>query len=404
MYKNQLQELAQRSCFSLPSYVCTREGPDHAPRFKATVTFNGETFHGPTCCTTLRQAEHAAAEVALARLSTRGPSTYLTARVLVSCFFSSSSMRLLALHVSLMMPVGYSKLNCVGWCVVDANGVQDETGVYKNLLQETAHRAGLKLPVYTTVRSGPGHSPVFASSVELAGLSFFGDAARTKKQAEKNAAMTAWSALKQMPEARKEPGNGCGGEEQEHVVVARVLAALKQRCDGNAASPLPKQHCVAGSSSSAPNPSLYRHQWLPLSSHAAHPRTRHVQPQPQPAGPRILPPLHMLQRPAPSTSRHGGELERQRRIDAAELVQMLERAMVTNREEAMPSAPCYYPHVPAYHHAGAAPRYFAAGGFHSPAMAVSVRSVIPVCSAPPQPAAATKDDDDRSDPAAPAEH
>uniref|UniRef100_M8BY26 Ribonuclease 3 n=1 Tax=Aegilops tauschii TaxID=37682 RepID=M8BY26_AEGTA len=321
MYKNQLQELAQRSCFSLPSYVCTREGPDHAPRFKATVTFNGETFHGPTCCTTLRQAEHAAAEVALARLSTRGPSTYLTARVL------------------------------------------DETGVYKNLLQETAHRAGLKLPVYTTVRSGPGHSPVFASSVELAGLSFAGDAARTKKQAEKNAAMTAWSALKQMPEARKEPGNGCGGEEQEHVVVARVLAALKQRCDGNAASPLPKQHCVAGSSSSAPNPSLYRHQWLPLSSHAAHPRTRHGQPQPQPAGPRILPPLHMLQRPAPSTSRHGGELERQRRIDAAELVQMLERAMVTNREEAMPSAPCYYPHVPAYHHAGAAPRYFAAGGF-----------------------------------------
>ncbi|EMS54678.1 Double-stranded RNA-binding protein 5 [Triticum urartu] len=383
MYKNQLQELAQRSCFSLPSYVCTREGPDHAPRFKATVTFNGETFHGPTCCTTLRQAEHAAAEVALARLSTRGPSTYLTARVLVSCFFSfSSSMRLLALHVSL-----------------------DETGVYKNLLQETAHRAGLKLPAYTTVRSGPGHSPVFASSVELAGLSFAGDAARTKKQAEKNAAMTAWYALKQMPEARKEPGNGCGGEEQEHVVVARVLAALKQRCDGNAAS---KQHCLAGSSSSsAPNPSLYRHQWLPLSSHAAHPRTRHVQPQSQPAGPRILPPLHMLQRPAPSTSRHGAELERQRRIDAAELVQMLERAMVTNREEAMPSAPCYYPHVPAYHHAGAAPRYFAAGGFHSPAMAVSVRSVIPVCSAPPQPAAATKDDDDddRNDnPAAPAEH
>ncbi|XP_037442556.1 double-stranded RNA-binding protein 3-like [Triticum dicoccoides] len=366
MYKNQLQELAQRSCFSLPSYVCTREGPDHAPRFKATVTFNGETFHGPTCCTTLRQAEHAAAEVALARLSTRGPSTYLTARVL------------------------------------------DETGVYKNLLQETAHRAGLKLPAYTTVRSGPGHSPVFASSVELAGLSFAGDAARTKKQAEKNAAMTAWSALKQMPEARKEPGNGCVGEEQEHVVVARVLAALKQRCDVNAASPLPKQHCLAGSSSSsAPNPSLYRHQWLPLSSHAAQPRTRHV--QPQPAGPRILPPLHMLQRPAPSTSRHGGELERQRRIDAAELVQMLERAMVTNREEAMPSAPCYYPHVPAYHHAGAAPRYFAAGGFHSPAMAVSVRSVIPMCSAPPsrpQPAAATKDDhdDDRNDPAAPAEH
>ncbi|CAI0397865.1 unnamed protein product [Linum tenue] len=41
MYKNQLQELAQRSCFNLPSYTCIREGPDHAPRFKATVNFNG---------------------------------------------------------------------------------------------------------------------------------------------------------------------------------------------------------------------------------------------------------------------------------------------------------------------------------------------------------------------------
>uniref|UniRef100_A0ACD5XUC9 Uncharacterized protein n=1 Tax=Avena sativa TaxID=4498 RepID=A0ACD5XUC9_AVESA len=356
MYKNQLQELAQRSCFSLPAYVCTREGPDHAPRFKATVTFNGETFHGPTCCTTLRQAEHAAAEAALALLSLRGPSTSLTAAIL------------------------------------------DETGVYKNLLQETAHRAGLKLPAYTTVRSGPGHSPVFASTVELAGLCFAGDAARTKKQAEKNAAMAAWSSLKQMPEARKEPGTGGEEPEQEHVAVARVLAALRARGDGMAAHPFPKQHCVAGSSSSSSalgNPALYnRHQWQrPLSSHAAQLRTRHAQPQTPLAGPRILPPLHLLQRPAPPNT----DLERERRINAAELARMLERASVTDRPEAVPSAPWYYPHASAaYQHTGA-PRSLGAGGFHSPAMAVSVRSVIPVCSAPPSPA---KDgEEDRKGPA-----
>lgn len=74
--------------------------------------------------------------------------------------------------------------------------VQDETGVYKNLLQETAHRAGLNLPVYTTVRSGPGHIPSFSCMVDLAGMSFTGDPARTKKQAQKNAAMAAWSALR----------------------------------------------------------------------------------------------------------------------------------------------------------------------------------------------------------------
>lgn len=89
MYKNQLQELAQRSCFNLPSYTCIREGPDHAPRFKATVNFNGEIFESPQYCSTLRQAEHSAAEVALSSLSHRGPSHSLAAKILVSfCFFS----------------------------------------------------------------------------------------------------------------------------------------------------------------------------------------------------------------------------------------------------------------------------------------------------------------------------
>lgn len=47
------------------------------------------------------------------------------------------------------------------------------------------------------MRSGPGHLPVFACSVELAGMNFAGEPAKTKKQAEKNAAMAAWSTLKQ---------------------------------------------------------------------------------------------------------------------------------------------------------------------------------------------------------------
>ena len=68
--------------------------------------------------------------------------------------------------------------------------------MYKNLLQETAHKAGLNLPVYTTVRSGPGHVPTFTCTLELAGMSFTGESAKTKKQAEKNAAIAAWSSLK----------------------------------------------------------------------------------------------------------------------------------------------------------------------------------------------------------------
>lgn len=69
--------------------------------------------------------------------------------------------------------------------------------MYKNLLQEIAQRVGAPLPRYTTFRSGLGHQPVFTGTVELAGITFTGDSAKNKKQAEKNAAMAAWSSLKQ---------------------------------------------------------------------------------------------------------------------------------------------------------------------------------------------------------------
>lgn len=178
MYKNQLQELAQRSCFNLPSYTCIREGPDHAPRFKAIVNFNGDFFESPSYFSTLRQAEHSAAEVALNSLSSHS----LAARIL------------------------------------------DETGVYKNLLQEIAQRVGAPLPQYTTYRSGLGHLPVFTGIVELAGITFTGEPAKSKKQAEKNAAMAAWSSLKQLARqdasSSSEPENN---EEQDQIRIARAL-------------------------------------------------------------------------------------------------------------------------------------------------------------------------------------
>ncbi|KAL0907366.1 hypothetical protein M5K25_021772 [Dendrobium thyrsiflorum] len=205
MYKNQLQELAQRSCFNLPSYTCIREGPDHAPRFKATVNFNGEVFESPTFCSTLRQAEHAAAEVALAALSHGGPSHSLAARIL------------------------------------------DETGVYKNLLQEISRRVGAPLPSYTTIRSGLGHQPVFTCNVELAGITFTGGPAKNKKQAEKNAAMAAWHLLKKLAKeaasSSLEPDNN---DEQDQITIARALLNyhLKEKmvmANNPHATPFPKK-------------------------------------------------------------------------------------------------------------------------------------------------------------------
>ncbi|OVA10136.1 Double-stranded RNA-binding domain [Macleaya cordata] len=240
MYKNQLQELAQRSCFNLPSYSCIREGPDHAPRFKATVNFNGEVFESPNFCTTLRQAEHSAAEVALNSLSNRGPSHSLAARIL------------------------------------------DETGVYKNLLQEIAQRVGAPLPLYTTFRSGLGHLPVFTCTVELAGIIFTGEPAKNKKQAEKNAAMAAWSSLKQLAQqAASSSTETENNDEQEQITIARALLnyRLKEKLamadTPNAPSPFPRKFPMQNlRPSTAQPPPLTTSRILPLIRPKSAPRNR----------------------------------------------------------------------------------------------------------------------------------
>ncbi|XP_042058267.1 double-stranded RNA-binding protein 3-like [Salvia splendens] len=248
MFKNQLQELAQRSCFNLPSYACVREGPDHAPRFKASVNFNGELFEGPTYSSTLRHAEHAAAEAALNSLSARGPSKSLTARVL------------------------------------------DETGVYKNLLQETAHRAGLKLPVYTTVRSGPGHVPVFTSTVEIAGMSFSGDAAKSKKQAEKNAAIAAWSQLKQMPLSEQENVGG-GGSNSGRVIRRRDNHHHQQQQQQQSRARMQRPSIIQRDSNNLLNKRLWKFPEASLETAQKHSSFLSLLPPPPPrTASKILPP------------------------------------------------------------------------------------------------------------------
>lgn len=56
---------------------------------------------------------------------------------------------------------------------------------------------GFPLPKYTTISYGESHIPSFSSTVEIKGEFFKGDVAKTKKQAEMNAAKVAWSHLKE---------------------------------------------------------------------------------------------------------------------------------------------------------------------------------------------------------------
>ncbi|KAL2335115.1 hypothetical protein Fmac_016328 [Flemingia macrophylla] len=148
LYKNQLQSYVQKRNLGLPVYSSEWEGPPHAMRFKCKVTVAGQTYESEKLYSTLKDAEHAAAEVALKSLP--------------------------------------------------QDGVQEgHAGLYKNLLQELVQKEGFRLPRYTTDRFGEAHMPKFVSQVEVEGEVFSGQEAKSKKQAELSAAKVAYVALKE---------------------------------------------------------------------------------------------------------------------------------------------------------------------------------------------------------------
>lgn len=57
---------------SLPVYESIRDGPSHAASFKASVTINAQTFESTEFSHTVKEAEQAAAKIALETLA-QGP-------------------------------------------------------------------------------------------------------------------------------------------------------------------------------------------------------------------------------------------------------------------------------------------------------------------------------------------
>ncbi|KAL1545952.1 HLA class II histocompatibility antigen, DR beta 4 chain, variant 2 [Salvia divinorum] len=141
MYKNLLQQHAQKESIGLPVYTPEAVGPPHARRFKSKVSINGKSYEPAEFFPTLKEAEQTAAKIACLALS----------------------------------------LN--------------DKGFYKNLLQVLAQKKGLMCPSYETVSSGLSHKKIFVSTVEVGSDSFQGLEAKTRKQAEMNAAEVAYSAL-----------------------------------------------------------------------------------------------------------------------------------------------------------------------------------------------------------------
>ncbi|MED6120777.1 hypothetical protein PIB30_024212 [Stylosanthes scabra] len=101
---------------------------------------------------------------------------------------------------------------------------------------------------------------------------FVGDPARTKKQAQKNAAMAAWSSLRKLSErhlsssaSSSSPSGSKGSEEQEQVVIARVLATLhpseSRNLLGIDKQPTWQKSTTTSLMSTQPIPVMYPMQW-----------------------------------------------------------------------------------------------------------------------------------------------
>ncbi|XP_019160074.1 PREDICTED: uncharacterized protein LOC109156687 isoform X2 [Ipomoea nil] len=149
MYKNQLQQYAQKQNITLPEYSCEIDGPPHARRFRSKVAFGGRIFESQEFFSTLKEAEQAAAKIALEALSPQE--------------------------------------------------IQKGAGLYKTLLQQLEQKQGGLFPVYKTIQSGPPHDPTFVATVVVGGETYQGQVAKSKKQAEMSAAEIAYnSRMKRM--------------------------------------------------------------------------------------------------------------------------------------------------------------------------------------------------------------
>ncbi|KAF4360626.1 hypothetical protein G4B88_015778 [Cannabis sativa] len=177
--KKQLQKYARQRNFGLPVYFYECDQGPEATKFKATVTVRGQIFESSGSFNTSKDAESDAAKVALMSF-------------LMESFQEASTPNEECLEWVSILEFSFY---CFSYIL--EHHICDESRVYKNLLQEIVQREDLSTPVYKTIRRGEPHKPIIFTSVELDGEIFHGKAAKSKKQAELDAARAAYVALKE---------------------------------------------------------------------------------------------------------------------------------------------------------------------------------------------------------------
>ncbi|KAK4339181.1 hypothetical protein RND71_040643 [Anisodus tanguticus] len=223
MYKSKLQEVCQNKKWALPKYCCMKDGEDHNPKFKASVVVNGINFDSPPSCKSSKEAHNEAAKFAFLHFTS-------------GCFVTEDShyqykmkLQIYAKRKKLGVPVYHSKRKSssrdiyfeatveVAGQLFKSPGAyktaedavaqlalmklvtvafeKSNTSSCKSFLQELAQHDEFCLPDYKTISVGERHNLKFFSSVEIEGEIFHGDGAKSKKQAEENAAKVAYTAL-----------------------------------------------------------------------------------------------------------------------------------------------------------------------------------------------------------------
>jgi ribonuclease-3 len=79
---------------------------------------------------------------------------------------------------------------------------------WKTSLQELVAQLGVGAPEYVIAESGPDHAKTFEARVRIAGESYGHGVGRSKKEAEQQAAETAWKALRAKHPAETDEAGG----------------------------------------------------------------------------------------------------------------------------------------------------------------------------------------------------
>ncbi|KAK3441804.1 hypothetical protein EUGRSUZ_B01706, partial [Eucalyptus grandis] len=154
LFKSRLQDYAHKTGLPTPLYETIKEGALHESQFRSTVTVNGVKYNSLPGFCNRKAAEQSAAEVALLELAKSGE-----------------------ISEGISQPV-------------------HETGLCKNLIQEYVQKLSYVIPRYKCPKDEASRrAPLFSCTVEVGGICYTGDTARTKKQAEIQAARTALLAV-----------------------------------------------------------------------------------------------------------------------------------------------------------------------------------------------------------------